>query len=66
MKRRNNILLVAWLGLLLPFAATVAEEKDASSIASAMTSGKASISGRYRYEHCLLYTSDAADDTQFV
>ena len=51
MKRRNNILLVAWLGLLLPFAATVAEEKDASSIASAMTSGKASISGRYRYEH---------------
>ena len=51
MKRRNNILLVSLLGLLLPFAATVAEEEDASSFASAITSGKASISGRYRYEH---------------
>jgi hypothetical protein len=51
MKRGNNILLVSLLGLLLPFAATMAEEEDASSFASAMTSGKASISGRYRYEH---------------
>lgn len=51
MKRGYNILLVALLGLLLPFTATVAEEEDAGSFASAMTSGEASISGRYRYEH---------------
>ena len=47
MKRGNNILLVSLLGLLLPFTATVAEEEDAGSFASAMTSGEASISGRY-------------------
>lgn len=51
MNRGNNILLSALFGLLLPLAATVAEEKDASSFASAMKSGEASISGRYRYEH---------------
>lgn len=51
MKRRNNILLVPLLGLLLPFAATTAEEEDANSFASALTSGEAGISGRYRYEH---------------
>lgn len=51
MKRRNNILLVSLLGLLLPFAVAMAEGEDADNFASAMTSGKASISGRYRYEH---------------
>lgn len=51
MKRGNNILLVGLLGLLLPFTATTAEEEDADSFASAMISGKAGISGRYRYEH---------------
>jgi hypothetical protein len=50
MKRRNHIFLVSLLGLLIPFAATLAEEEDANSFASAMTSGKVSISGRYRYE----------------
>lgn len=50
MKRRNNILLVSLLGLLLPVAATMAEEEDENSFASALTSGEASISGRYRYE----------------
>ena len=51
MKRGIRILLVSLLGLLLPFAVTVAEEEDTNSFASAITSGKASISGRYRYEH---------------
>ena len=51
MNRGNHILLAAMLGLLLPFAATVADEEDANSFASAMTSGEVGISGRYRYEH---------------
>jgi hypothetical protein len=51
MKRGNNIFLVSLLGLLLPFATTAAEEEGAADFASAITSGKAGISGRYRYEH---------------
>ena len=51
MKRNHNILLGTLLGLLLPFSATVAEEEGASDLASAITSGKATIAGRYRYEH---------------
>jgi len=50
MRSASNILIVSLLGLLLPFAATLAEEEDAGSFAAAMMSGKASISGRYRYE----------------
>jgi hypothetical protein len=51
MNRGNNILFVSLLALLLPFAAAADGDEDASSFASAMVSGKASISGRYRYEH---------------
>lgn len=51
MKRSNSILLTAVAGLLLPLAGVSAQEEDATDFASAITSGKASISGRYRYEH---------------
>jgi len=51
MKRNHNILLASLLGLLLPFAASAAEEEGATDLSSAITSGKATISGRYRYEH---------------
>ncbi len=50
MKRGNHILL-ALAALLLPFAGQAAEEDGAQDLGSAITSGKASISGRYRYEH---------------
>ena len=50
MKRNHNILLTSLLSLLLPFAASAAEEEGATDLASAITSGKATISGRYRYE----------------
>ncbi len=51
MKRNHNILLTSLLGLLLPFAASAAEGEGATDLGSAITSGKATISGRYRYEH---------------
>ena len=51
MNRNHSILLGTLLGLLLPFSATVAEEEGATDLASAITSGKATISGRYRYEN---------------
>ena len=51
MKRSYNAHLALLAGLLIPFAGAVAEDEDASDFASAITSGKASISGRYRYEH---------------
>jgi hypothetical protein len=50
MKRNHNILLTSLLSLLLPFAASAAEEEGATDLGSAITSGKATISGRYRYE----------------
>ena len=50
MKRGNRILLVL-AAVLLPFAGQAAEEEGATDPGSAITSGKASISGRYRYEH---------------
>jgi len=50
MKRNHNILLASLLSLLLPFAASAAEEEGATDLGSAITSGKATISGRYRYE----------------
>jgi len=51
MKRNHNILLGTLLGLILPFSITAAEEEGATDLASAITSGKATISGRYRYEN---------------
>ncbi len=51
MNRNHNILLTSLLSLLLPFAASAAEEEGATDIGSAITSGKATISGRYRYEY---------------
>ena len=51
MKRKHNILLGTLLGLILPFSIAVAEEEDAMDLATAITSGKATISGRYRYEN---------------
>jgi hypothetical protein len=50
MKRDHNILLTSLLSLLLAFAASAAEEEGATDLGSAITSGKATISGRYRYE----------------
>jgi len=51
MKRNHNIVLGSLLGLLLPFSVTAVEEEGATDPASAITSGKATIAGRYRYEH---------------
>ncbi len=51
MKRNHNIALAVLLGLLLPFSVTAAEEEGATDLASAITTGKATIAGRYRYEH---------------
>jgi hypothetical protein len=50
MKRGNRILLVL-AAILLPLAGQGAEEEGAADPGSAITSGKATISGRYRYEH---------------
>jgi hypothetical protein len=50
MNRGNRILLVL-AAALLPFAGQAAEEEGAADPGSAITSGKATISGRYRYEH---------------
>ena len=51
MKRNHNILLGTLLGLILPFSITAAEEEGATDLGSAISSGKATIAGRYRYEH---------------
>ncbi len=51
MKHSGNTMLVSLLWLLLPFAGAVAGEEDTSSFASAISSGEAGISGRYRYEY---------------
>jgi hypothetical protein len=51
MKRGNHILLGLAAFLLLPFAGQAAEEEGATDPGAAITSGKATISGRYRYEH---------------
>jgi len=51
MKRNHNIALGLLLGLLLPFSVTMAEDESATDLASAIKSGKATIAGRYRYEH---------------
>jgi hypothetical protein len=50
MQRKHNVLLGTLLGLLLAFSVTAAEEEGATDLASAITSGKATIAGRYRYE----------------
>jgi hypothetical protein len=67
MKRNHLILFGAWLGLMLPFSVIAAEEEGATDFASAITSGKATFSGRYRFEH----VSDddepvIPDDPEFV
>ncbi|MDH3552396.1 MAG: alginate export family protein [Gammaproteobacteria bacterium] len=51
MKRNQNILLGILLGLIWPFSTTAAEEEGTADLASAITSGKATVSGRYRYEN---------------
>jgi hypothetical protein len=51
MKRNHNILLCTLLGLIVPFSITAAEGEGATDLGSAITSGKATIAGRYRYEH---------------
>jgi len=50
MKRNRNIFLGTMLGLILPFSITAAEEEDATDLASAITSGKATAALRYRFE----------------
>lgn len=51
MKRCNPSFLALAGLLLLPFTAQADEEKGSGDPGSAITSGKATISGRYRYEH---------------
>jgi len=51
MKRNLNILLGVLIGLFLPFSIAAAEEEGATDVASAIASGKATVAGRYRYEH---------------
>lgn len=51
MNRNHNILLGVLLGMTMPCSMAVAEEEGATDLASAITSGKASVAGRYRYEH---------------
>ena len=51
MKRNHILLLGALLALILPFSITAAQEDGATDFASAIKSGKATISGRYRFEH---------------
>jgi len=51
MKRNHNILLGTLLGLILPFSVSAAEEEGATDFVSAITSGKATVAGRYRYEY---------------
>lgn len=51
MKRRSSLVLAAVAGLLSPFAATAAEQEGAADLGAAISSGEATISGRYRYEH---------------
>ncbi len=51
MKRNHNILFGTLLGLILSFSVMAAEEEGATDLGSAISSGKATISGRYRYEH---------------
>lgn len=60
MKRSQIVLLGTLLGLALPFSVTVAEEEGATDFASAMMSGKATISGRYRFER--VDDDDVPDD----
>jgi len=51
MNRNHSILLGVLLSMIMPCSIVVAEEEGATDLASAITSGKASIAGRYRYEH---------------
>ncbi len=51
MNRGYNILLGLLAVLPLVAAGQATEEEGATDLSSAITSGKASISGRYRYEH---------------
>ena len=50
MNRNHNILFGTLLGLILPFSVTAAEDDGATDLATAITSGKVTIAGRYRYE----------------
>lgn len=51
MKPNHFALLAALMSLVFPFSAVGAGEEGATTPASAITSGKFSIDGRYRYEH---------------
>ena len=51
MKRDHNFLIGVFGALLLPLSVAFAEGQDVSDLASAISSGKATVSGRYRYEH---------------
>ena len=60
MMRIHNVLPGMLLGLILPLPITAAAEEAGTDFASAITSGKATISGRYRYEH--VADDDVPDD----
>lgn len=51
MNRNHNALLGMLLSLTMPCSIALAQEEGATDPAAAITAGKASVSGRYRYEH---------------
>ncbi|MDH3611653.1 MAG: alginate export family protein [Gammaproteobacteria bacterium] len=63
MNRNHNILLGTLLGLILPFSITAAEEEGATDLASAITSGKATVALRYRYEQVDQDSATLDDET---
>ena len=51
MNRNYTILIGALLSLLSSLSVALAQEEGATSLSSAIATGKATVSGRYRYEH---------------
>ena len=49
--QRSYRVISALLGVLMPLSMNAAEEAAATDLASALTAGKATIAGRYRFEH---------------
>lgn len=63
MKRNHRIVLSSLLISILPLSLTVAQEEVATDLASAITSGKATLAGRYRYEQVDQDSTTLNDET---
>lgn len=63
MKCSHSIVLSSLLISILPFSLTEAQEEVATDLASAITSGKATIVGRYRYEQVDQDSAILTDET---